>query len=41
MSEPPERAEGEHFRDLDWYAEDLAAAQYVGCTFTDVDPSST
>jgi uncharacterized protein YjbI with pentapeptide repeats len=30
---------GADFRDEDWYADDLADARYVECTFTDVDLS--
>ncbi|MGZ4622070.1 MAG: pentapeptide repeat-containing protein, partial [Blastococcus sp.] len=32
-------ATGAHFREEDWYAEDLGAARFVECTFTDVDLS--
>ena len=39
MSEAVPAIGGEHFRDEDWYADDLADARYVECTFTDVDPA--
>ncbi|MEO7844904.1 MAG: pentapeptide repeat-containing protein, partial [Nocardioides sp.] len=38
MPEPsPYAGEGRDYRDEDWYAEDLGAAVFVGCTFTEVD----
>ena len=38
MSDVLERgAEGEHFRDEDWYAEEIGAVRFVDCVFTDVD----
>ena len=30
-------AEGESFRDEDWYAEEIGAVRFVDCVFTDVD----
>jgi len=36
MSEP---SVGRHYRDDDWYGEDLGAARFERCTFTDVDLS--
>jgi hypothetical protein len=32
-------ANGRHFRGDDWYGDDLGAARFVECTFTDVDLS--
>ena len=37
----PARPVGRTFRGEDWYAEDLGAARFVECTFTDVDLSET
>ena len=34
-----EAAVCQEFRGEDWYAEDLGAARFVDCTFTDVDLS--
>ena len=34
---PPAVTEGETFRDLDWYAEDLGARAFVSCVFIDAD----
>ena len=35
----PRTAEGRHFRDEDWYGEELGAARFTECTFTGVDLS--
>ena len=36
---PPDSQHGAHFRSEDWYGDDLGAARFVECTFTDVDLS--
>ena len=37
----PRAADGQHFVREDWYGDDLGAAHFVECTFTDVDLSET